>query len=500
MSELQPKVSQGELHADMAYQAHAAEWDEMLAEREAELFNQQQKEAYEATQLIQTANGSLKDPATGHFTSPDKFHKARNTKHYEDSMPKAYEDMGILELGTKLAEAEVAGDVSTRNEIDTVLFSKLEKQIGDRSDKEGYNQFRGGRHSTEVSRPDAADHESDPADVLMDTVFKYVDKEKQRLIHEKQANETRNRIDEDYAADAMHTMKDAGVPDEIIKDIPAEYFYKVDDADKIDDTPEALKNWIAENPDVVDATKEEPAVDESEASAEEDVTLKTKEEIDEAKARLAEIDEELARLKQSEVEDTVEHEVVKKASWRSRLAFWKKRSNQDKYDFIMTPDRAGKYVAAGVGALATIVAGYAVAKGVHLGGNKSTHGAESVGVTNPFKGLGLKDMLELATGKTAKAAEHHDKIQHIHEAWKGTIHSGDGPTYVMQDMFNQKGIHLSPQQLHDVYTQHEDFFRSLGNTYTLPNGEVGFQHTGGISIPHEVMQQMVSDAKEIAGK
>jgi hypothetical protein len=93
-------------------------------------------------------------------------------------------------------------------------------------------------------------------------------------------------------------------------------------------------------------------------------------------------------------------------------------------------------------------------------------------------------------------ANQAESAHHVAEAWKGTINPNDGPTYVIDRMLDAKGLHLTPDQLHDVYAQHESFFRGLPNTYTLPNGEVGFSGSGNISIPHDVMENIIKAAKE----
>ena len=69
-------------------------------------------------------------------------------------------------------------------------------------------------------------------------------------------NDKRDRINYKTAEKWMNDLKNRGVPDEILQDFPAEFFYNDGDPDQIDDTPESFKQWLEENPDALKDGKE----------------------------------------------------------------------------------------------------------------------------------------------------------------------------------------------------------------------------------------------------
>lgn len=496
MSELNPpKVSQGEIHAEQAYKSHSAEWDELIAERESEYQQQYTQGVYDENRPYQDANGATHSPVDSKFINPDKyfdeqrdihagFDKMEADKDYDE-----YQEMGLKELSERYAEAEYHNDKTSSWNISEVIDQKVDAQ---------------------AYKNDSPQVGDDIRENLYNMVLKNAAKHQDKLKSEAERSSTRDRIDPENAASVMHTMKNVGIPEDIIKNIPKENFYHQGDPEKSSKVPEELKDWISDNRDADENSKNPSAQEEEEPADNRSDAEKAIDELNATKARLLENEKELARLDAENARSGDIGNKARSASWKSRVAFWKRKSQQDPNNTKDNSDRNKKYVKVAIGAIATIAAGYALSKGMNLGGgNKSLLGAESAASVNPFKGLDIKDMLELATNKATQAAEateatqlaeYTEKAKDAHEAWKGTVSSGEGPTYVIQDMLEAKGINLSPEQLHDVYSQNESFFSNLDNAYSLPNGDVGFRNAGSIQIPYDVMEQMIRDAKELTDK
>lgn len=215
--------------------------------------------------------GQVHDPASGEVVEAREYHDDQRDIEEQGSQ-KAYEDMGVMELARELAKAELSGDRTTMRNVEDVLIDKIAEQAGDMQSAELNNEVKGGKHSPAVTRPDATPMEADPETALIDRVYGYKDHYKDKISHvdggpsqeQVSIQQSRNRIDVDQAQLKNNILKQMGVPDEIIKDIPKEFFYNPDDPDYKDigslkDMPDDLRDWLQGNgAGVVDPGDQDP--------------------------------------------------------------------------------------------------------------------------------------------------------------------------------------------------------------------------------------------------
>jgi len=294
-----------------AERAQGAEWDEMIAERNLEVQMQDEQAAYDATRPYLDAVGNVHDPVTNTQINPDIYHQKKRDEH-ADSAIQTYEDMGMVQLTHKLADAEISGDKSTYNEVEEVLLNKL-IEFSEPLDQQ--KKLTGNEDESEIIRKtldwqseqqsaERLGESADPVERLMqklinekdrykqevtmskvdtdfiDTTRKYIDdlggdsseimkevpveaelkgktdKERWELmpdsykeLYGKDPNIARNRIDKDVLENWVNTLLASGVPREIIQEFPASFFYNDDDPEQTDDYPEAFAEWLEKNPD-----------------------------------------------------------------------------------------------------------------------------------------------------------------------------------------------------------------------------------------------------------
>lgn len=172
MSEqLHPKISQGEMHANLAYDAHASEWDELIKEREFEFQSVNQQKIYDENRPYQDSNGAVHSPIDGNFINSDEYFDKQRTTH-EENLQTPYEEMGMLELARELAKAELAEDRTSTENISDVLIDKLAYQAD-----VFHGKVEGSGQSGAVKDGEVVD----PADALWSRVMGYKDSYKDTI-------------------------------------------------------------------------------------------------------------------------------------------------------------------------------------------------------------------------------------------------------------------------------------------------------------------------------
>ena len=146
-----------------------------------------------------------------------------------------YQAMGMLELAGVLGEAEGSGKKAEAKLVEDALIDKwIEKtqKIGEYGDEPS-----GGTLTIE-------ERENKLWESLMQTKDRHAQKYK---------------VDGNLAADKMHQLQDAGVPDEIIESIPISYFYNENDPGVSDDEGDMFKKWLEAHPDIEDKLTDKAA-------------------------------------------------------------------------------------------------------------------------------------------------------------------------------------------------------------------------------------------------
>lgn len=257
--------TQAELNAERAYNAHAAEWDEMIAERNFEVAQTEDQAVYDSSRLYKDANGSIHDPDTHKFVSADAYHDAKRDEHYDESLGTSYEEMNPLELARELAKAELSQDRTKTETLTDILLDKVAAQAEKTSnpnairDNDDDERIARRNREIEISEKLAEKHgeSNDPQMRLLDKVINYKEKYKQSLSavtgqteqeakDQAQAEETRSKIDYDKVDGFREYLNKDGAPiSDILKDTPAEAFI----GDKTEDEfiqllPDSYKNWV----------------------------------------------------------------------------------------------------------------------------------------------------------------------------------------------------------------------------------------------------------------
>ncbi len=456
-------------------------------------------QVYLAKRPLQDTSGAIHNPDTGRFVNPDAYFDEQRKTH-EDESQTPYEEMGSLELARALAEAEVHQDQTTIQNVSDVLLEKLVAESKKLSTiVEGTN------------RPNNEGEVTDPSDALWNRVMRYKDAYVQQL---KNAD-TRDRIDVDYAQQAANELKDLNVPDEVIKAVPAEHFFKEDDPEVRMEEADVLRQYRQNNPNS-DLAKQEQ-LDRINPQTLEDWMLYLKSEgvpdeiiqdfpasffydsDDEEKTsdtpesfqqwlaeRSAQPNQADPGIGEPKNEDQRDEPEIKKLSLRERASFLLKRKAMEAYAALF--DHRRGIAAAGIGLVA---AAYITQKtgllsdghqdvAVQLGnGDSIGEGLSDLGTMPPPKSQIAQDVASSVSAPGAPTAETFD------------VQPGDGFTDIIQDAAKERGNSLTGNQSYQIYLDHEKELRELTNTYTMTNGEVGIADPGrNVTLPAEVIDEI----------
>ncbi len=122
-----------------------------------------------------------------------------------------------------------------------------------------------------------------------------------------------------------------------------------------------------------------------------------------------------------------------------------------------------------------------------LDGDHHNTVAQAAAASDPELADKLKDAADAAPKDTAADAAE--------KAWSVKINSGDGITNTIQ----QLDPSLSDLEAYDIYKNHADAIKDLPNTYTLPNGDIGWVESGRVEIPDSIKHDMLDDIKKLKG-
>lgn len=175
-------------------------------------------------------DGSVAEYLAGRPVSDTEQQGAKSYHEELYDLHDDYESMGVIELAKRLADAELNNDKTTQSNLTDTLLGKLEQISEGFGDKEG------------ASKHFADGGSIDPHDALLDRVMKYKDRYKEQRI----IGATDSKIDVEVLNNWMTSLKNEGVPDEIIKQFPPTFFYKDGDPGQTDDIPESYKLWKAQ--------------------------------------------------------------------------------------------------------------------------------------------------------------------------------------------------------------------------------------------------------------
>ncbi len=450
---------------------------------------------YLAKRPLQDTSGSIHDPNNGRFVNPDAYFEEQRKTH-EEKTQAPYEEMGSLELARALAEAEVHEDQTAIQNVSDALLEKLAAESKKLSTRiEGTN------------RPNNDGDVVDPSDALWGRVMRYKDNYVQQLKNintrdkidvdyaQQQANELKDlnvpdeviqavpaehffkeddpqaRMDEadvlkqyresnpdsDLAKQEqldkmnpqklenwMQYLKSEGVPDEIIQDFPASFFYDDDDAEQTGDIPESFQQWLAER---------------------------------------ADSNQDHAGVSEPNNENQEDEPQITKLSFRERASFLLKRKAMEAYTALFDHKRG--VVAAGIGLIA--VAYITQKTGLLSDGHQDV--AAQLG-NNQGIGDGLSDLGTMPPPKSQIAQDAASSVPAPGSPPVETfdVQPGDGFTNIIQDAAEKKGISLSGNESYQIYLDNEKELRELTNTYTMSGGEVGIADPArNVTLPPEVI-------------
>ena len=126
------QLKKPDYHGEAVDRAANAEYDKMMADRNAEVQGQDDWNAYTETRLRQPDEvyGNSSHPKTGNPVDPDKYPQMVRDEHFESST-KSYEEMHETELARLLAQAELSKDSVTAKNIEDELITRFEGNDSD---------------------------------------------------------------------------------------------------------------------------------------------------------------------------------------------------------------------------------------------------------------------------------------------------------------------------------------------------------------------------------
>lgn len=502
-----PKISASDKHADLAYEAHSAEFDELIAEREAEYQTQYTQNVYDENRPYQDENGSVHDPANAKFVNSDEYHQKQRDIHAGFDKLEAdpenydeYQDMGVMELAENLAKAELSNDRTKMHIFNEILLGKIIDHAEKLSSKSEQVTSKGSRTiATTQVKVDEISKEVDPEGALVDRVMNYKDSYKAKLeavsggptneeIQEAKAA-TRNRIDPEHAREALNNLKENGVPDEILQKIPAEHFYPSSDPEsKNQEEPEGVTDWGNADHLLHTSAGNEEIFDEGEFEDEyEDVDVQ--------------ITTEMPKLsKDPEIKMPVRDWIKKRWNRAKEIAVsghsgyitgefkpgkspkngWSAEESLEAKSDLRKRNLA---IGAGIAAVAGFAVGYI---GVKTGVNLS-EGQDSI---NSLSLDGVGDTLKDAVDGVAEAADAPEAPSA--EAWTDSVANGEGITHSFVDYAQEHGHSLSPEQAFDIFNQAKE--AGLINEDNITNvssqnvaGGVGFNSPGQTTLSPDLL-------------